>query len=172
MLCCPTTIMSNTYRPKPIRNEMTQQVKTPFAKLKDLRSIPRIPCQKTKANSGKMLSLNTMVFPLATIHCPSLAGQQVLGILPCKFYLSSGLCILTTIPAFSHGSGELKFRSTFMRWLFINEAIGSSAFTSVLIHAVCHLSHLSCSRKGFHLMSSTSPLTTVSLVIFSMFMIR
>lgn len=118
-----------------------------------------------------MLSLNTMVFPLATIDCPSLAGQQVLGILPCKFYLSSGLWILTTIPAFSHGSGELKFRSTFMQMAFYQWSHRQLSLYECLIHAVCQLSHL-CSRKGFHLMSSTSPLTTVSLVIFTMFMIR
>lgn len=96
-----------------------------------------------------MISFNTVVFPLATLDCSFLAGQQVLGILPCKFYLSSGLWILTIIPAFSHGSGKFKFRSTLMQMAFHQWSHLQLSLYEGFNTTMCHLSYLSCSRKVF-----------------------
>lgn len=119
-----------------------------------------------------MISVNTMLFPLATLDCSFLAGQHVLGILHCKFYLSSGLWILTIITAFSHGSGEFKFRSTLMQMAFYQWRHLQLSLYECFNTTMFHLSHLLCSRKVFYLISSTSPSISVSLVIFTTLIIR
>lgn len=164
MLYCPTTIMSNMYRHKPIMSEMAQKVKTPFAKLKDLSLTPRIPCQKKKANSVKMISFNTMIFPLTAL--PQLDSKsQGSFLLRSTSVQSNGYSPL--FPNFPMVVGNSNSGPCSCGMHFTNETICNSAFVSALIQTMCHLSHLSCSRKVFHLISSTSPSTTVSLVIFT-----